>query len=46
MMWAGVVVILAVLKFSTSPRRLGCRDRRVLTEIMIRIIGVVSLTMK
>lgn len=45
-MWAGVVVILAVLKFSTSPNMLGLREIIILIiTIMVRR-GVVSFTIK
>lgn len=45
-MCAGVVVILAVLKFSTSPRMLGLNEisKDILKAIII--IGRVSLIMK
>lgn len=45
-MCAGVVVILAVLKFSTSPSKLGVKVSSALNVIMINSSGVVSLIMK
>lgn len=45
-MWAGVVVILAVLKFSTSPNRLGFMAIKILILSKIITKGVVSFTKK
>lgn len=45
-MCAGVVVILAVLKFSTSPSMFGFIVIRILIVIKIINKGVVSLTKK
>ena len=45
-MWAGVVAILAVLKFSTSPRRLGDKEIRIVIAAKMIIIGVKSLIIK
>ena len=45
-MCAGVVVILATLKFSTSPSRFGLIDSRIAKKDMISTRGVVSLIIK
>lgn len=45
-MWAGVVVILATLKFSTSPSMLGLIESIILMKMAIIMKGVISLTTK
>jgi len=45
-MWVGVVVMLALLKFSGSPRCSGLKEIRVLIAHRITVIGKISLIMK
>lgn len=42
----GVVEILALLKFSTSPRLLGSVEIRAIISIAANIIGIISFTRK
>lgn len=45
-MCGGVVEILALLKFSTSPRLLGSVEIRAIIPIAVTTSGIVSLTRK
>lgn len=45
-MWAGVVVSLATLKFSTSPSKLGEIVTKVAINMQIIRAGFVSFVMK
>lgn len=45
-MCVGVVVILAMLKFSGSPKYSGLNEIRVLNSRIINVIGKISLTIK